>query len=67
MFVHFCWKEKNGKCYRLVERAKVKDARKIFKEKYKNDDNVIKVWLSHFGEWHEYCHSILKDLEENKK
>ncbi len=63
MWVRYRWKEKNGKSYRLVKEVTIKNAKKIFNKKYKDDDNIVKVWLTHFGQWHEYYHSTLKDTD----
>lgn len=66
MWVRFRFIEKNGKSYRLVDEVTVKEAKKIYKEQYKDNDNIIKVWLTHFGQWKEYYHSTLKNLKEKQ-
>lgn len=62
MLVTFKFKKRNGQCYKLKKDISVKEARRIFKEEYKDDDNIVKVWLTHFGLWHSYTYKVLKEI-----
>lgn len=63
MWVRLKYKTKEGKCYRLNREMTVKQAIGYYKGHLKNDKNIIKVWLSHFDEWHEYLYKVLKEEE----
>jgi len=67
MWITYRTKGKNGKCYRITKDLTVKDAKEYYKKHHKNNDNIIKVWLTHFATWHEYHHSTLKDLKKGIK
>lgn len=64
MKVTLKFKQANGKVFKISKTMTCKQARRVFKKKYLDDDNIIKVWLTYFDGWHEVCHDVLKDNSE---
>lgn len=67
MWVKFRFTEKDGKTYKLKSDLTVKEAKELFNKEYKNNDNIVKVWLTHFATWHEYHYETLKDITKKGK
>ena len=63
MYVWLTFKTKDGKVYRTKGEVTVKEARKIFREKLKDDDNIIYVDMRYFDGWHIRIKNILKDTK----
>jgi hypothetical protein len=67
MNVRFKFKTKDEKCFKLKKEVTIKQAKEIFNERYKNDDNVVRVWLTYWGTWHEHDYKTLKDIIKKDK
>ena len=64
MQVRLHYETKDEKKKVIIDRMTVKVARKYYKIRFKNDDNVNFVYLTSMGEWREYCHTVLKDTRK---
>ena len=63
MLVTYHCRTKDGNVFKLDQRVTIKKAKAYFNKSDKNDDSIIKVWLTHFGTWHEYHYKTLKDIQ----
>lgn len=63
MLITYHSRRKDGKVFKITHKITVKVAKEYFNKFDKNDPNIIKVWLTHFGTWHEYHYKTLKDIK----
>ncbi len=67
MLITYHFKNENNRCYKYTNKITVKKAKEIFNELHKNDNSIIKVWLTHFRTWHENHYKTLKDIQQKEE
>ena len=60
MFVSLKFRTKDGRVKKSSMKVTVKEAIEYYKTRLKDDENIIKVWLVYFHNWHEGVYKILK-------
>ncbi len=61
MWVKLVYKTKAGNTYRTKKDFTIKKATALYKRDYENDDNIVEVYLTHFGIWRRRKYKTLKE------
>lgn len=57
------WKYKSGKKFKTTKEITVAEARKYYIEKFKDNPDVVSVYMIKFGTWHwEVCKVFKKEV-----
>ena len=56
--------KKNGERKYINKDYTIKEAKDKFKKEFKNNDNIVYVYLVSSGTWRDYFHSSLKDVRQ---